>query len=816
MILETVKVLDIKRVGDMDEGVQAGIDEGSYPFIFELVSKQLYSNPIGSVIREITSNCFDSHIEAGVDEPVIISKTYSIEEGYAIEFKDVGIGMSPDRIYGIYMNYFSSTKRQDNTQIGGFGIGSKTPLAYCELFYVTTIYDGLEYEYIFHKGENKPTLESLLGYYEVEEEYETRVKDEEGNTLLDENLEEMWETRTRVKKIPIGNPTEEHNGTIIKINIDGTKRSYTEEDDMTKFTRELKFQLAYFDSVYFKSWGISNEYDIYEGKYFKFRSDIDQNHTEIHLCIGKVRYHIDFTKVNVPHAYRKIPIAVKFEIGELKITPSRETLRYDNEGIKLILDRVNLAANEIIGLFEAQNPEVDNLADYIKLSKEVARIVFNLDKEHYMYLWASSGLSKNYRFKPLSELAIKKTPSNMFFMWEIKGSINRGTYIPVKYDPIDVTNQIISEGNYVILNKEDRMSGYTNIYIFESTGKNPFVIARKAMEYSNVTNLLDIRETKTIGKARTIIEYGKIMDKIVHENGKFYSDLRPTDEWVNEYKRSIREQSAAWIRKKNKKIFVRDAARQFRSLEISEYDLQKRTGILVYGFKEDKDILRNIYSAVINNMASIKKLSASFNGNELSKRGLAFTVLQIAQGAEKSVVGEKGVGPKKTIYWEDFLKTKFFRKLETAAYIANELVGLGIDNMELRKMIVRDFEMDYTVVKEEIRKYHSNDFYIQDIYLSKNYIQEMLIPLEKFKAKHTPLCKLPLVEHLSWYSIINDPDEYIEYLKYKKVKLSTKFYLKSKEQLIYEKGVREILESIRTPKIEHNLLTYTFNQTENV
>src|SRR5437764_1238749 len=127
MKLEQIKQLEITRVGNQEGGVQAGIAEESMPFVFELVSKQLYSNPIGSVVREITSNCFDANIEAGVDNPVVISKKYDSDEGYSIEFQDRGIGLSGRRLVDVYMNYFSSTKRLDNTQIGGFGIGSKTP-----------------------------------------------------------------------------------------------------------------------------------------------------------------------------------------------------------------------------------------------------------------------------------------------------------------------------------------------------------------------------------------------------------------------------------------------------------------------------------------------------------------------------------------------------------------------------------------------------------------------------------------------------------------------------------------------------------------
>ena len=69
--------------------------------VFQMFTKNVYSNPIGTIVREITSNCFDSHVEAGVDSPVVIRKFKQDDTTY-IAFIDYGVGMSPDRIYNIY------------------------------------------------------------------------------------------------------------------------------------------------------------------------------------------------------------------------------------------------------------------------------------------------------------------------------------------------------------------------------------------------------------------------------------------------------------------------------------------------------------------------------------------------------------------------------------------------------------------------------------------------------------------------------------------------------------------------------------------
>lgn len=82
-----------------------------------------YKNSIGSIVREITSNCFDSHAEAGVTDAVMV-KFSKEDDGFYISFNDYGVGMSPDRVNTIFLNVFSSTKEDTNDMIGAFGLGS--------------------------------------------------------------------------------------------------------------------------------------------------------------------------------------------------------------------------------------------------------------------------------------------------------------------------------------------------------------------------------------------------------------------------------------------------------------------------------------------------------------------------------------------------------------------------------------------------------------------------------------------------------------------------------------------------------------------
>lgn len=794
MIIDKSNNLEITTIGgDDDEGIKAGIDKENYGFVFQILSTKFYSNPIGSLIREITSNCFDSHIEAGVDDPVVIGRVYTTEEGYAITFKDVGVGLSPDRIVNVYMNYFSSTKRDNNNQLGGFGLGSKTPLSYADLFYITTIHDGTKYELIYHKGETDPTLESIHGWETI---ITTRTKWND-----DLEMEEEFEIR---EKYPLGIPTSERNGTVIKVNI--------ERSDLHNFEEELENQLTYFDNVYFNTWSINNDYDIYEGDYFKFRSDIDQNYTEIHLCIEKVRYPIDFNKVNIPLEYQKIPIALKFNIGEIQVTPNREAITYTKGITDIIQDKLRNAIIEIEELFAAQNPEVDNLLEYTKLKNVKPSIVFNKEKNHKLYVWSSSKLTNSYKFKPIAHIAMKKTPRLLFFMWEKIGYINddnKRTDFD-KYNREAIDNDFILKYKYIIVDKDDRYSSYTELYITKElfNCSKIYLIKRRILNYEEIAIELGLKDTKTVGKAKVIKEYLQVTDKLVKDKGTKYSDCRPTDEWIAEYKKSVKESSAAYQRKMNQEVFVRDAALRFRGISMKVHKLDSRTGILVYGFKEDQSTLTTIYNIVINHKASIRKL------DKFSRQQKAFMVIQISKAVEKDVVGSE-----KSIYWSDFLKTKFYRKIETAHAMYDMFTDISFVKLDLRKKLLRGFEQAYLSAKNSIIDYNSSDYKVSHIRIPKelktyNLFKEKFKDIENLKNNFTG--NIPLISCLDSYIDDDSLKEYISYLKYKGIKLKNKWYLKDARQLQYEENLRKIFNTFKNIRYNSYLLTQTLNQIENV
>lgn len=119
MIIDTSQG-DIEVVGDIKE-FKTSIDPKNLEFITTLLSSNLYSDPEQSFIREIVSNAWDSHVEAGTtDVPVIVKFRNSCGDR-SVTIRDFGVGLSPERFQEVYCNIGSSTKRESNDFIGGFG-----------------------------------------------------------------------------------------------------------------------------------------------------------------------------------------------------------------------------------------------------------------------------------------------------------------------------------------------------------------------------------------------------------------------------------------------------------------------------------------------------------------------------------------------------------------------------------------------------------------------------------------------------------------------------------------------------------------------
>lgn len=135
---------------------------------FEILSSGLYSDSVRAIVRELASNAYDAHVDAGTASiPFDITIPSTLDPYFRI--RDYGTGLSPDDIVGVYAVYFNSTKSNSNDFIGAKGLGSKTPLSYTREFTVTSYYNGIAHHYTIFVNEDGAPAVAHMGDVETSE-----------------------------------------------------------------------------------------------------------------------------------------------------------------------------------------------------------------------------------------------------------------------------------------------------------------------------------------------------------------------------------------------------------------------------------------------------------------------------------------------------------------------------------------------------------------------------------------------------------------------------------------------------------------------
>jgi hypothetical protein len=326
MILEKQTESNVLLEGQSQESIGMSLDLDSAQILMQMLSKNLYSDDIGSAIRECASNALDSHRRAGVDTPIIVSFKENSSYNYEFCVEDFGIGLDADDVKNIISKYGKSTKRESNTELGMMGLGFKAPLAYSSSFYFVCRKDGMERKYMMYEGEDTNTIDLL---YEM--------------------------------------PTTEGNGVKVIIPV--------KYNDAYQFRKKIKEQLCYFESVYFDVPGdssITNDFVISRHTHFQF-SEMSTD-DRLHICLDNVYYPLDFEKVGIDRI--DFPVALRFTLTDgLYPTPNRESLRYTQEAKQIIIAKLGQVADYFVNKYNEQLTDGNDLTSVINhLEKNGHRI----------------------------------------------------------------------------------------------------------------------------------------------------------------------------------------------------------------------------------------------------------------------------------------------------------------------------------------------------------------------------------------------------------------------------------------------------------
>ncbi|HAH22543.1 MAG TPA: hypothetical protein DCL77_02045 [Prolixibacteraceae bacterium] len=506
---------------DVLESTDFSLDQGSMNMLFKGFSDSLYSNKIGSVVREITSNCFDSHVEAGVTRDVEIELVTGTNNQRSIIFRDFGIGISPDRVKNVYSKYFSSTKRDTNDQIGGFGLGSKTPLSYSEMFTVCTRSEGVEYIYLIHRGAGAPVIK-----------------------LIEKS------------------DTDQHNGTEIIIPIKDTA-------DEDRFVVEIQAQLMYFDSVKVLGSCIQNDYSIYRGQHFLFRTDCTDN--TMHIALGKVSYPIDFSQLGLWSSSYAIPVALRFEVGDLTVTMNRESLEYTDKVKDKIRQKIDLCKEELEEMVRTQNGVYESLAEALK-----ATVVPGIRLDENVFIPTGEFIAKKApvycKFKdfynnPLENSSLLESVVYLekqldYLGSELKTGRKRrfnGRILQYK----EWSNALLGK-TMPVYRMANNMSKRKSLYIAyaEDISVSQYILVLKPQDEDFTRKCF--LESKFTDENVAVIR--KELMKVVISHTKSYDRLEIDPEWLKEYLEELKLQSPGKVRNSLQRDYTQIHTRQLRTV----------------------------------------------------------------------------------------------------------------------------------------------------------------------------------------------------------------------------------------------------------
>ncbi len=266
-------VLDITREGTLGgETHKMGIADPVH--IMRLLT-DLYSDAELAVIREYSTNAWDSHVMAGNTNPIEITLPGPFANFFKV--RDYGTGLSKDEVVRIYSQYGASTKSDSNDFNGMMGIGSKAALTYTNQFTVTAVKNGVKTIVSFTRNQDNSNSVTIVAEMPTTESngVEVTIPAKIGNRLADKaaRFYMFWEP-----------------GTVL---VNGKQPVHAVGDEIISGIRLVE--------------KINRDY----------------------IVMGKVAYPVKDGFLYSRAYYQTFGVIIEVPIGSVSFTPSREDLSYD-------------------------------------------------------------------------------------------------------------------------------------------------------------------------------------------------------------------------------------------------------------------------------------------------------------------------------------------------------------------------------------------------------------------------------------------------------------------------------------------------------
>jgi len=343
MIITQEKNKRVVQSHDFDN-VTCTIDAEDMRYVASLLRNN-YSNPALAVVREISANALDANIEASASRKVEVTIPSKLNPHFVV--RDFGGGLSEDDIFGLYSKYGKSTKRESNNYIGAFGIGKFAPLSYGNNFSVVSYYGGKKISYNIFVNEDDDTKIVKLHEESSDEptglSVEVAIADGDVDTFREicKNFFRFFSDNDMPKFIGVG------------------------EDE--KFFDDFEVVMEGKDG----SWRILEDTQDYWAR----------NHHNSHAIMGRVHYPLDPSSINfdalvvdgdaeserntrdLRDLASQDNLYIRFDIGQLKLHHSRESLEYNKTTQLEILHTLQKVREDVEAIAKEKLGDAEDLWD---------------------------------------------------------------------------------------------------------------------------------------------------------------------------------------------------------------------------------------------------------------------------------------------------------------------------------------------------------------------------------------------------------------------------------------------------------------------
>ncbi len=342
----TVQKPNTVKSSGVQASVSFGIKQEGLAHIFNVLRNQLYSDKILAVIREYSCNAVDANVEAGCPAtPITVSLPNRLEPMFKV--RDNGLGLSDKDIQEIYAFYGESTKRNSNALIGQLGLGSKSAFAYGDNYVINSFVDGVKTSY---------------------------------NAFID--VSQIGQ----ISKL-FSVATTEPNGVEIVIPV--------KDKDIESFKTKAKELFQHFKvrpTILGQTLEYSKKEVIFSGSFWKIEKEESYYQVAPVAIMGNIGYEINISALdeNVGNAFSGLNMY--FNIGDLEVSASRESLQYTERTKKALLARFKIVIDDIK---EQINTLIDNCSTFI----EAKRLYNSLNDYHGNYYRFNSLLKGSIAYK---------------------------------------------------------------------------------------------------------------------------------------------------------------------------------------------------------------------------------------------------------------------------------------------------------------------------------------------------------------------------------------------------------------------------------